>query len=156
ANPADDAPLTRIMNFPARGIGSRSLEQLTELAKEKRISLWAAALLKAEGGRRKEEGQAASALNSAPMPHSLSFRGIPGFVALVEHMRTATRGLPLPEVIEHVIEASGLRAHYQAERDGADRLENLAELINAAETFVAERDVQPAVETSGMDAADRI
>jgi ATP-dependent DNA helicase UvrD/PcrA len=156
ANSDDDGALTRIINFPARGIGSRSLEQLTELAKEKRISLWAAALLKAEGGRRKEEGHAASALNSNPMPHSLSFRGIPGFVALVEHMRAATRGLPLPEVIEHVIEASGLRAHYQAERDGADRLENLAELINAAATFVAERDVQPAGETSGIDEPDEL
>ncbi len=47
-------------------------------------------------------------------------------------MRAATKDLPLPEIIEHVIEESGLKAHYQAEKEGADRLENLAELINAA------------------------
>ncbi len=71
-------------------------------------------------------------------------------------MREATKNLPLPEIIEHVIEASGLKAHYRAEREGADRLENLAELINAAATFVAERDVQPAGEAAGVDEPDEL
>jgi DNA helicase-2/ATP-dependent DNA helicase PcrA len=60
----------------------------------------------------------------------------------------------LPEIIEHVIEMSGLKAHYRAEKEGADRLENLAELVNAAATFVAERNVQPAGEAAGMDEPD--
>src|SRR6185503_7167600 len=150
ANPDDDGALTRIINFPARGIGSRSLEQLQEAAKERGGSLWAAALLKAEGGRRKAEGASGEAGDSS-LP-----KGIPGFVALVEQMRDATKDLSLPETIEHMIEASGLKAHYQAEREGADRLENLAELINAAVTFVAERDVQPAGEAAGVDEPDQL
>jgi DNA helicase-2/ATP-dependent DNA helicase PcrA len=60
----------------------------------------------------------------------------------------------LPEIIEHVVEMSGLKAHYRAEKEGADRLENLAELVNAAATFVAERNVQPAGEAAGMDEPD--
>jgi len=147
ANPDDDGALTRIINFPARGIGSRSLEQLQEVAKERGGSLWAAAILKAEGGRRKAEGGASD---------SSSHKGIPAFVALIERMRDETKDLPLPETIEHTIEASGLKAHYQAEREGADRLENLAELINAAATFVAERDVQPAGEAAGVDEPDQL
>jgi DNA helicase-2/ATP-dependent DNA helicase PcrA len=83
-------------------------------------------------------------------------KGIPAFVALIEQMRSATAGLPLPEVIAHVIEASGLTAHYRGEKEGADRLENLAELVNAATTFVAERDVQPAGETAGTDEPDEL
>jgi DNA helicase-2/ATP-dependent DNA helicase PcrA len=71
-------------------------------------------------------------------------------------MREATRGLPLPEVIEHVVEASGLKAHYRAGREGAERLENLAELVNAAAAFVAERDVQPAGEAAGLDEPDEL
>lgn len=71
-------------------------------------------------------------------------------------MRDATKGLPLPEVIEHVVEASGLQAHYRAEKEGADRLENLAELVNAAAVFIAERDVQPAGETAGTDEPDEL
>ena len=159
ANGDDDGALTRIINFPARGIGSRGLEQLADLAKEKGISLWAAALLKAEGGRRKEESEASSPALSATSAFRLppsSLKGIPAFVALIESMRDATRGLPLPEVIAHVIETSGLTVHYRSEKEGADRLENLEELVNAATTFIAERDVQPAGEIAGTDEPDEL
>jgi DNA helicase-2/ATP-dependent DNA helicase PcrA len=157
ANPDDDAAFARIVNFPARGIGNRSLEQLQDAARAAGGSLWTAARAKAEGRRQKEEGK-----GEEPPGHPSSFilhpsgKGIAAFVALVERMREATKGLPLPEVIEIVIDASGLKAHYQAEREGADRLENLSELINAAATFVAERDVQPAGEAAGMDEPDEL
>jgi len=71
-------------------------------------------------------------------------------------MRDATKDLPLPEAIEHVIEASGLQAHYRGEKEGADRVENLGELVNAAVAFVAERIVQPAGETAGLDEPDEL
>ena len=157
ASSADDGALTRVINFPARGIGARSLEQLAEAAKERGTSLWQAALSKAEGRRQKAEGQ-----GEEQSGHPSSFilhpsgKGIPAFVALIEQMREATKDLPLPETIEHVIEVSGLKAHYQAEKEGADRLENLAELINAATAFVAERDVQPAGEAAGLDEPDEL
>jgi len=48
----------------------------------------------------------------------------------------------MPEVVEHVLEKSGLIKHYQAERDGADRIENLNELVNAAAAFVQEAETQ--------------
>jgi DNA helicase-2/ATP-dependent DNA helicase PcrA len=157
ANPDDDGALTRIINFPARGIGNRSLEQLAELAKEKGIRLWAAALLKSEGRRQKADGTTGEAGNSSLITHHSSLgKGLPSFVALIEKLREATKDLPLPETIEHVIEVSGLKAHYQAEKEGADRLENLSELINAAATFVAERNVQPAGEAAGMDEPDEL
>jgi len=157
ASSADDGALTRVINFPARGIGARSLEQLAEAAKERGTSLWQAALSKAEGRRQKAEGQ-----GEEQSGHPSSFilhpsgKGIPAFVALIEQMREATKDLPLPETIEHVIEVSGLKAHYQAEKEGADRLENLAELINAATAFVAERDVQPAGTAAGLDEPDEL
>jgi DNA helicase-2/ATP-dependent DNA helicase PcrA len=50
-------------------------------------------------------------------------------------MRAACEGLKLGECVEQVIELSGLRAHYKAEREGAERLENLGELVNAATLF---------------------
>jgi DNA helicase-2/ATP-dependent DNA helicase PcrA len=157
ANPGDDGALARVINFPARGIGNRSLEQLQDTAAERGISLWGAALLKAEGRRQKAEGAGGEAAYPSPhTPHSSPGKGIPAFVALVEKMREATKGLPLPETIEHVVEMSGLRAHYRAEKEGADRLENLSELINAATLFVAERDVQPAGEAVGADEPDEL
>ena len=53
-------------------------------------------------------------------------------------MREATRGLTLREIIEHMLEASGLVDFYKTDREGKDRLENLEELVNAAEAFVTQ------------------
>jgi len=156
ANPDDDGAFTRIVNFPARGIGNRSLEQLAELAKEKGVSLWAAAKERAEGGKKRDEGGGMRDEGEHPAAPVLASKGVPAFVRLIEQMREATKDLPLPETIEHVIEVSGLTAHYRAEKEGADRLENLSELINAATTFVAERNVQPAGEAAGMDEPDEL
>jgi DNA helicase-2/ATP-dependent DNA helicase PcrA len=46
----------------------------------------------------------------------------------------------LPELVDECLEKSGLRAHYLAEREGADRLENLAELVTATAQFQEEYD----------------
>ncbi len=146
ANHDDDGALLRIINFPARGIGTRSMEQLQDSARNQGGNLWAAAKAKAEGGKTKagETGDASS------------LKGIPAFVALIEAMGAATAGLPLPEIIEHVIAASGLQQYYKTQKEGADRLENLSELVNAAAAFVAERDIQPAGEGVGIDEPDEL
>jgi len=116
ANPDDDAALLRVVNFPARGIGGRSVEALQDAARAAGTSLWQAIP--------RLSGKTAAAVGA--------------FATLVAGMRAATPGLPLPETVAHVIEASGLVAHYKAERDGADRVENLGELVNAAAAFVQE------------------
>ena len=53
-------------------------------------------------------------------------------------MREATRGLTLREIIEHMLDASGLLDFYKTDKEGQDRLENLEELVNAAEAFVTQ------------------
>jgi DNA helicase-2/ATP-dependent DNA helicase PcrA len=147
ASDGDDGALLRVVNFPPRGIGARTLEQLQDLAKARGTSLWAAARERAEGVKGKDE---------SPVVHPSSLKGVPAFVGLVESMRAATAGLPLPEVIDHVVAASGLKQHYLAEKDGADRLENLSELVTAAAAFVAERDLQPAGEAPQIDEPDQL
>ena len=119
ANPADDTALLRVINFPTRGIGARSLEQLQESAQQSKSSLWQAAVEKA---------------GSAPKPG----RGIEGFVTLVRLLQEACTGLTLPEMIDQVTTLSGLRQHYQNEKEGEDRIANLDELVNAAVAFVQE------------------
>ena len=137
ANPADDGAFLRIVNFPTRGIGSRTLEQLQEDAAAAGVSLWEAAAIRTRGGRAPAAADGAD--SSRPAPPS-TLKGLPAFVALVKSMRDATAGLPLPEVVEHVVEASGLAGHYRGEREGQDRLENLGELVNAASAFADEAD----------------
>ena len=47
-------------------------------------------------------------------------------------------GLTLREIIEHMLHASGLVDFYKTDKEGKDRLENLEELVNAAEAFVTQ------------------
>jgi len=118
ANPDDDGAFLRVANFPARGIGARTLEQLQDAAKAGATSLYKAAAALS--------GKAGSAIAS--------------FVRIVDSLRAETQQLPLPETVEVMLEKSGLVAHYKSERDGADRVENLNELVNAAAAFVGEEE----------------
>jgi len=118
-NTDDDNALLRIINFPARGIGARTIEQLQDSARTHHTTLWDAAAR--AGGK------------------------VTAFVGLIESMRNAARGLPLPEIVDHVLQHSGLSAHYRNEtgakqREALERLENLNELITAATMFVHENE----------------
>ena len=114
-NPRDDSSFLRAVNFPPRGIGLRSLEQLQDAARALGCSL-----SDAVGG---VGGKAGS--------------NIGAFLAKIEVLREQTQGLTLREIIELVLAHSGLIEHYRADREGADRVENLEELVNAAESFVS-------------------
>jgi DNA helicase II / ATP-dependent DNA helicase PcrA len=116
ANANDDTALLRIINFPPRGIGARGLEQLQEGARQNDCSLWQAATNKVGEGM-------------------LGGKGLDGFVALIRHMVDQTYGITLGEVAEMVINLSGLMAHYQNDKEGEDRVENLQELVTAAVAF---------------------
>ncbi|MDR2874816.1 MAG: UvrD-helicase domain-containing protein [Methylobacillus sp.] len=131
ANPDDDTALLRVINFPTRGIGARSLEQLQEIARGQNSSLWQAAVAKS---------------GAQPKPG----RGIEGFVALLRLLRDGCVGLTLPEMIDQITTHSGLRSHYQNEKEGEDRIANLDELVNAAIAFTQEHGGDFA-ESSGGD-----
>ena len=122
-NADDDTSFLRVVNFPARGIGARSVEQLQDAARS-------AAASAAGAGR-----SLAASVGSVP---GAAGAKLAAFVALIDAMRGATRGLTLREIIEHMLEHSGLVAHYRNEKEGADRVENLEELVNAAESFVTQ------------------
>lgn len=123
ASPDDDGAFLRVVNFPPRGIGARSLETLQERAQGGGTSLWQAASSGAVGGR--------------------AGISLAAFLKLVDGMRAATQELGLAEKVEHVVHASGLLSHFQAEKGGQERIDNLQELINAAQSFMreAEREV---------------
>ena len=118
ANPDDDGAFSRVVNFPARGIGARSIEQLQEIAKQNGYSLMDAANSHGLGGR--------------------SGASLQAFLQIISSLKSSVDELALPELVAEMLERSGLKNFYQLEKDGADRLENLSELVNAAQTFVHE------------------
>jgi DNA helicase II / ATP-dependent DNA helicase PcrA len=113
-NPNDDTSFLRVVNFPTRGIGARTIELLQDAAR----------------------GSGRSLMQSVAAVAGKGGNSLAAFVATVDAMRHATQGLTLRQIIEHVLEHSALEAFYRSDRDGQDRLENLAELVNAAEAFV--------------------
>ncbi len=116
ANANDDTALLRVINFPTRGIGARSLEQLQEVARAENCSIWQAAINKVGNGK-------------------LGAKGIEGFVALIRQMVDNAYGISLRELTELAITMSGLIAHYENDKEGEDRIENLKELVTAAVSF---------------------
>ncbi|KAB0613534.1 UvrD-helicase domain-containing protein [Castellaniella defragrans] len=119
-NPNDDTSWMRVVNFPTRGIGARTLEQLADMAAQQGTSLAGAVAF--------VPGKAGASLAR--------------FATLIRELAEEARTLDLPELIGHVVHHSGLEAHYRADREGQDRLENLQELVNAAAAFVAEEGFQ--------------
>ncbi|HQR57650.1 MAG TPA: 3'-5' exonuclease, partial [Burkholderiaceae bacterium] len=136
-NPADDTAFLRVVNFPPRGIGARTLEQLADAARPGNLSLYAAV-----GGMSGKGGT-----------------NLAAFVKLIETLRFETSQLPLAEIVDAVIQRSGLIPHYQNEKEGQERIENLNELVNAAAAFIAEEGYTqdaPATQANAEDSATQI
>jgi DNA helicase-2/ATP-dependent DNA helicase PcrA len=125
-NKEDNAAFERIINFPVRGIGDRTLEEIRQFAQQASCSLWDAL--------RQLQQQAHF---SARASSSLS-----QFIQLIEQLKTGMDELDLHEQFHMVIHATGLHAHFSKNKqDNAEsKLENLQELVNAAKQFRYEQD----------------
>jgi DNA helicase-2/ATP-dependent DNA helicase PcrA len=119
ANSLDDVAFARAVQEPGRGVGRASLGRLHEVAAG--------------------SGQSLLALAAAPPPDVAGRprRALEGFAALMDQLRLERTGRTLPAFIDRVLEASGYRAALKQERsaEAAARLENLEELVAAAEDF---------------------
>ncbi len=118
-NPADDVAFKRAIAVPSRGIGRATLARLEEVARRDKTPLLEAC------GRLGDE--------VAAKPR----RVLEDFARLIADLRERKSALALPALIEEALSRSGYRDALQAERtaEAEGRLENLEELIAAAEEF---------------------
>jgi ATP-dependent DNA helicase UvrD/PcrA len=123
-NRDDDASFERVINLPARGIGSRTLDSLRERARRENLPLWRVLC---------------QVVDSKDAPARV-LGALEGFAKLVDDLDKAVRGLDLFEQVGHVIDSSGIVDHYKAEKGerGETRVENLQELVSAARGFQPE------------------
>lgn len=112
-NPTDDTSFLRVVNFPTRGIGAKTIDNLTLEARAMQTSLWGALTME-----------------NRPMPPKLV-----AFRSLIESLREKAEGKTLSEVARLVIQGSGLKAHYEKEREGEDRIANMNEVMSAADGY---------------------
>jgi DNA helicase II / ATP-dependent DNA helicase PcrA len=120
SNENDSVSLERIVNVPKRGLGATSVARLSEHAQRNGISLYDA-LAEAD-----EAGLTGKALRACAQVRNL-----------FEGWRVAAREVPPSEMIEAVLDESGYKAELEAENtvEAESRLENLAELVNAAAEY---------------------
>lgn len=117
-NPADEISARRIWNTPKRGIGATSAAKIGALAA--RLSLSYSQVFQAQELESTLTGKA--------------LKGAKQLGALLEELRTDMASMTPAELVEAIVERSGLRAELEAEQthEAQGRLENLAELVGAA------------------------
>ena len=109
SNHADDVSLTRVINVPKRGIGSKSIEDLERLAREQNTSMF----------------------EVLSKPKELEFKN------LILELTEASKDINLTELIDLVLEKSGMKAEMEKDKtlESELRLENLMEFKSITENY---------------------
>lgn len=125
-NPDDDTAFERVVNFPTRGIGEKTLDELRHYAKSQQCSLWHSAHMILQSGEMTQ--RAGSSLKN--------------FIDLINQLKQNTARMELDEQLSEVIRGSGLYSHFSKVKGdkSESRLDNLQELINAGAQFRYEQD----------------
>ena len=123
ANPHDDAGFARVVNVPTRGIGQRTQDELTRLARDTGTSLFDAV------GALEGDAAAAFATRSAG--------ALTRFREMIEGLAADSADLDLVEIVDGVLERTGYKRFVQGQDERAEeRWENIMELRSSAKDFL--------------------
>jgi len=127
-NHQDDAAFERVVNKPKRKIGNTSLDKIRICAREQGYTLWQASQYLIENN-----GLSAGAKSA-----------LSGFLTLINRFKDETSELPLFQIVDHIVDHSGLTAMFEAEKGekSRSRIENLQELVSATKAFVVPEEEQ--------------
>ncbi len=121
-NPHDDAALERVINKPTRAIGAKTVSLLRVQAREANVSMW----------------QAANACVEQNLLPPRAVGAVRAFIELINNLSERAENWTLGNQMQAVIDESNLASHYEKEpRERMEtRMENLEELVNAADAFI--------------------
>ncbi len=120
ANLRDPVAFGRIVNVPRRKIGDRSVAELERIARKRRISPFEAVQ---HVGADAELGPGA-------------LQALAGFGALIEHLAEQSLRLPVPRLLERIVQESGYQAMLRdGTPEGEERWANVTELIGYSEEY---------------------
>ena len=123
-NSRDTVSLQRIINLPPRGLGRIALEKIEQFCRSRQLCWYEGIMCMV-----REQN------HPVPLLKRLSV-----FIELIEGLKRDARELPLPGLLEAVIERSGYLRYLQGEPFQLEsRRENISELVSACAEF-AERD----------------
>jgi DNA helicase-2/ATP-dependent DNA helicase PcrA len=119
---ADQVSFERVINVPARAIGDKTIGVVRAYVAREGVPYWIALERAAEGELPELAGRARAAIAE--------------FVALVRRLRSRIGVLPLPELLDDVLERSGYRAMLaDGTEEGEERWANLLELREVATRY---------------------
>jgi len=121
-NPYDSVSLSRIINLPPRGIGSRTIEELSRWAKERSLPVYTALQIVADE-------------NQENPFNPRTTRALTGFLAMLNRLMAKSDELDVVELFDLVVESSGYREHILGAQDDEDRWDNLLELRTVAAEY---------------------
>lgn len=127
-NRDDDAAFERIINTPTRGIGNQTLMLVRDAAKSLQLTMWQTCQTMLKNDELK--GRSAKVIRQ--------------FINIIDQLEDDSANLDLDQQANFIIQHSGLKAMYQAEKGerGEARVENLNELITACQTFEMEPELE--------------
>ena len=127
-NRDDDAAFERIINTPTRGIGNQTLSLVRDAARSLECTLW----------------QACQQMMQNEQLKGRSAKVIQQFLDVIDRLEDDSSHLNLDQQANHVIQHSGLKAMYQAEKGerAEARIENLNELVTACQTFEVDPELE--------------
>ncbi|MDX1666290.1 MAG: UvrD-helicase domain-containing protein, partial [Saprospiraceae bacterium] len=119
-NPNDDEALRRVINFPKRGIGSSTMQKLSDLASGEGIPLRKALPRLSIGGRTR--------------------RSIDNFIEMIDDFKKRADEANAYQLAAHIAKRTGLLEYYSSDNsvEGMGRLENINSLLDGVKTFVEE------------------
>ena len=121
ANPHDDAALGRIINFPPRGMGKKTIEIITGLASEHNISLWQGITMVLQQ-------------NLVSKKVHTSLQELQELIALLQGMQ---QDIDIKTLVKTMYERTEMIGHYRESGKEIDqtRIENLQELLTSCQQF---------------------
>jgi DNA helicase-2/ATP-dependent DNA helicase PcrA len=120
-NSADSISLTRIINVPGRGIGQRTLAELSGWAKNQDISLYSALKMVAD--------------KKGPALTPRANYALKTFFDLVDKIIARNQELSLTGLLNEVLEQTRYKEHVLNEENGEERWENIQELFTVARDY---------------------
>lgn len=125
-NPQDEQALMRVINYPTRGIGKTSIDKMTVFADTTNRNLWEALVDVDQSGL---GGRAKTAIQE--------------FVTMIQSYGVQAKNHNAYDAASHIAKHSGILKDLHSENtiEGLGRWENVQELLNAAQAFVEDPDI---------------
>ena len=120
-NPYDNVSLMRIINVPSRGIGQRTLAELSAWARAQDVPLYSALKTVAEK-------------KTPPFPPRASY-ALTSFFNLISELGAKRQELNVADLLDEVLKQSAYKEYILNEEDGEDRWDNIRELHSVAREY---------------------